>query len=271
MVLPDNSKTIQKVKRTTGKGSIHNLFIFNKSGICIYGLNLTNLYPLEQEQLISSYFTALMSFTKELIGNDIKAVEMGKDIKLVVFEKKNLYFTLLCDSIENNISLENLILRIYTKFTEFVLKNKIKTDLEYICDNELDFIIGEVIDEVFSSGFDIKKEKVIIKTLKKLNENDEINGVLLLTNRGKVIFSSLVDKNLIYFLKEVDFRVKICNNSILKMFYTSKHGELIFSEYINDLYIIMLIFDSKTRFGIAEFYLQKLVRKIETILINDIS
>ena len=70
--------------------NIHNLFIFNKSCICIYGLNLTNLYPLEQEQIISSYFTALMSFTKELIGNKIKTVEMGGGIKLVVFEKKNL-------------------------------------------------------------------------------------------------------------------------------------------------------------------------------------
>jgi hypothetical protein len=70
---------------------------------------------------------------------------------------------------------------------------------------------------------------------------------------------------LTFFLKELEFRVKICNNSILKMFYTSKNGELIFSEYLFDLYIIILIFDSKIRFGIAEFYLQKLVKKIEDV------
>ena len=88
MGIPDHSALISKIKRAPEKSSIHNLFIFNKSGICIYGLNLTNLYPIEQEQLISSYFTALMSFTKELIGDKIKTVEMGGGIKLVVFEKK---------------------------------------------------------------------------------------------------------------------------------------------------------------------------------------
>jgi len=92
MGIPDHSAIVSRIKQTNEKIKIHNLFIFNKSGICIYGLNLTNLYPIEQEQLISSYFTALMSFTKELIGDKIKTVEMGGEIKLVVFEKKR-YFT----------------------------------------------------------------------------------------------------------------------------------------------------------------------------------
>ena len=268
MTLPDNSQIVSRVKRSTGKSSIHNLFIFNKSGICIYGLNLTNLYPLEQEQLISSYFTALMSFTKELIGNKIKVVEMGGNIKLLVFEKKNLYLSLLCDSNENNILLEDLILKIFKLFMEFVVKNQIKTDLEYISDIKLDYIIEDVINESFSSGFDLKKEELIVKRLKELNNNDEINGVILFSNRGKILYSSLDDTKLAHFLKEIEFRVKICNNTILKMFYTSKKGELIFSEYVNDLYIILLIFDSKVRFGIAEFYLQKIVKKIEAVL-ND--
>ncbi len=85
MGIPDHSAIVSRTERTPEKFKIHNLFIFNKSGICIYGLNLTNLYPIEQEQLISSYFTALMSFTKELIGDKIKTVEMGGYIKLVVF------------------------------------------------------------------------------------------------------------------------------------------------------------------------------------------
>ena len=60
-------------------------------------------------------------------------------------------------------------------------------------------------------------------------------------------------------LKEIDFRVKIWNNSILKLFYTSKRNELIFSDYIEDLYFIILIFNINTKIGVAEYYLKKIV------------
>jgi len=266
MGIPDRSALVSKIKRVPEKLNIHNLFIFNKSGICIYGLNLTNLYPIEQEQLISSYFTALMSFTKELIGDKIKTVEMGGGIKLVVFEKRTLYYSVLCSTIENLELLEAIISKVNSKFLEYVNKNKIKTDLEYVYDEHLNYSLEDIIREPFSSEYDLKKEGVITEYLKNFQLNDDINGVILLTNRGKVIFSSINDINLMRFLKEVDFRVKISNNSILKLFYTSKNNELIFSENIRDIYIIILIFDTKIRFGMAELYLQKVVKMITDLL-----
>ena len=68
------------------------------------------------------------------------------------------------------------------------------------------------------------------------------------------------------FLREVDFRVKICNNNILKLFYTSKNGELIFSEYVGELYLVILVFDANIKFGMAEYYLHKLVNYIKGLL-----
>jgi hypothetical protein len=266
MGIPDHSTLVSKIKRSPEKLSIHNLFIFNKSGICIYGLNLTNLYPIEQEQLISSYFTALMSFTKELIGDKIKTVEMGGGTKLVVFEKRGLYYSLLCSTIENLELLEAIIAKIHSKFLDYVNKNKIKTDLEYVYDEHLNYLIEDIIREPFSSEFDLKKEGRITAYLKEFQQSADLNGAILLTNRGKVVFSSFNDTNLHPFLKEVDFRVKISNNSILKLFYTSKNNELIFSENIRDIYILILIFDTKIRFGMAEFYLQKAVKKITEVL-----
>ena len=266
MGIPDHSALVSKIKRAPDKLNIHNLFIFNKSGICIYGLNLTNLYPIEQEQLISSYFTALMSFTKELIGDKIKTVEMGGGIKLVVFEKRQLYYSILCSTIENLELLEAIISKINSKFLEYVSKNKIKTDLEYVYDEHLNYLIEDIIREPFSNEFDLKKEGVIIEFLKDFQKSADLNGAILLTNRGKVIFSSFNDTSLKRFLTEVDFRVKISNNSILKLFYTSKNNELIFSENIRDIYILILIFDTKIRFGMAEYYLQKAVTKITDVL-----
>ena len=269
MGIPDNSVIVSRIKQTTetpAKLKIHNLFIFNKSGICIYGLNLTNLYPIEQEQLISSYFTALMSFTKELIGDKIKTVEMGGGIKLVVFEKKTLFYSILCSTIENLEFLEDLVSKIESQFLKYVIKHKIKTDLEYVYDENLNYLLEDIIKEPFYNEFDKKKHKDIINSLIKIKSNDDIKGVILLNLRGNVIYSSLNDIKLKPFLKEVDFRVKISNNSILKLFYTSKNEELIFSENVNDLFIIMLIFESKIKFGMAEFYLRKVVRKIKNLI-----
>ena len=266
MGIPDRSAIISRIKQTSEKFKIHNLFIFNKSGICIYGLNLTNLYPIEQEQLISSYFTALMSFTKELIGDKIKTVEMGGGIKLVVFEKKTLFYSILCSTIENLEYLEDLVSKIESQFLKYCTKNNIKTDLEYVYDEFLNYTIEDIIKEPFNNEFDMVIQKEVISYLKDFKSNDDIKGVILLTHRGNVIYSSINDNLLKPFLKEVDFRVKISNNSILKLFYTSKNKELIFSESMNDMFIVILIFESKIRFGIAEFYLQKVVRKIHNLI-----
>ncbi|MBY9009226.1 MAG: hypothetical protein KGD74_05115, partial [Candidatus Lokiarchaeota archaeon] len=149
MEIPDHSATVSKIKQAPDKVNIHNLFIFNKSGICIYGLNLTNLYPIEQEQLISSYFTALMSFTKELIGDKIKSLEICGGIKLVVFEKKSLFYSILCSTIENLEFLEDLISKIEFQFLSYVNKHKIKTDLEYVYDEHLNYLIEDIIKEPF--------------------------------------------------------------------------------------------------------------------------
>ncbi|MFX0074614.1 MAG: hypothetical protein ACFE96_04185 [Candidatus Hermodarchaeota archaeon] len=266
MGIPDHTAVVSRIKRAPEKLNIHNLFIFNKSGICIYGLNLTNLYPIEQEQLISSYFTALMSFTKELIGDKIKTVEMGGGIKLVVFEKRDLYYSLLCSAIENLELLEAIITKINSKFLAYAHKHKIKTDLEYVYDDSLNYLLEDIIKEPFSSEYDLKKERRITEFLNQFQKSSEVNGVILLTNRGKVIFTSFNDTSLKRFLNEVDFRVKISNNSILKLFYTSKNNELIFSENICDKYILILIFDANIRFGMAEFYLQKAVKRVLDIL-----
>ncbi len=266
MSTPENSSHLLKIKRGFNKIKIHNLFIFNRAGICIYGLNFSQIYTIEQEQLISSYFTALMSFTKELIGDKIKTVEMGGGIKLVVFEKKNLFYCILCASIENIVLLEEIIAKIHLIFLTYIKKNDIKTDIEYVYDENLNFLIEDIIRDILSKDFDLNKEEAIIEYLQKVQMNDEIQGCVLLTDRGNIIYSTLREIELSKFLKQVDFRVKICNNSILKLFYTSREKELILSEYVNDLYFIILIFNSKTRFGVAEFYLQKVVMKMCNIL-----
>jgi hypothetical protein len=126
-----------------------------------------------------------------------------------------------------------------------------------VYDDVLDADIDKIITEVFNDEFNLSKEKEIIDFLNTMELSDEIKGIILLTNKGKVIYSTFNKVEMQKFLREVDFRVKITNNSILKLFYTSKNNELIFSDYIDDLYFIILVFSIDTKFGVAEYLLSK--------------
>jgi hypothetical protein len=102
--------------------------------------------------------------------------------------------------------------------------------------------------------------------MKELILIDEIDGSILLTDRGKVLFSSYNKAYLKNFLKEVDFRVKIYNNSILKLFYTFKDKRFIFSEYVQNKYFIILVFNPHVRFGVAEHCLTRIVDSVKNLL-----
>jgi len=266
MSIQDKSRLHSKIKRLDKNTTIHNLFIFNKSGICFYGKSFTDYYNMEKN-LVSPFLTALMSFSKEMIGKKFKTIDMG-DIKLAIFEKREIYYGVLCDTIENIILLEEVISKINIKLLDYINKNKINITAEIVYDSKLNDTINNIIDDTFSNEFDLEKEAKIIEYLKELTQNDEIDGTILLTNRGKLLYSSLNKIDLRTFLKEVDFRVKICNNSILKMFYTFKNKKFIFSEYVNDSYFVILVFDSKIKFGMAEFILSKIVQNIKVLFIK---
>ena len=258
MIIENETGALSKIKRSAFKETIHNLFIFNKSGICLYSRNFTNSYKIGHKQLISSFFTALMSFTRELLKNEVKIIEMA-NVKLVVFEKNIYYYGFLTEATENLILLDEIASKINSQFIDYISKNYIDINMEYINDENLNQEIDDLIRNTLSTEFDLQKEEKIIDFLNDLSLNTDIKGIILLTDKGNVIYSTLKKIDLRNFLKEVDFRVKICNNSILKLFYTSKNNELIFSDYVEDLYLIILIFNLTTKFGVAEYYLQKVV------------
>ena len=254
------------IKRSYDNTNIHNLFIFNRSGICFYGKNFTDYFEVEKN-LVSPFITALMSFSKEMIGKKFKTLEMG-DVKFVIFEKGSINYNILCDTIENEIFLEEIISKINKRLTTYMIKNKINIDKHIVYDGEFNEIIEEIVDDACSSEFNLKSEEQIIEYMKEINLIDEIDGVILLTDRGKVIYSSYNKLDLKNFLKEVEFRVKIYNNSILKLFYTFRDKRFIFSEYVQNKYFIILVFDSHVKFGMAEHYLTRIVNSVKTMLSN---
>jgi len=268
MIIEKNVDNSSKIRRYPTEKNIHYLFIFNKSGICLYGKSFTDNYKLMDKQLLSGFFTAIRAFTKEVMGTNIKTIEMGK-VKFVLIKEEEYYYGVLCDSIENLLLIEGIISKINLRFLEYINKNNLKVDIEYVQDKDLNRLIDSIVDDILSTEFDVEKEKEIIEHLEFLSKNDEISGAILLTDKGKVIFSTIDRTYLKSFLKEVEFRVKICNNSILKLFYTNRNKQLIFSEYVENQYFIILVFDSETKFGMAQFYLEKAVKIIKSKLYDE--
>jgi hypothetical protein len=254
------------IKRSYDNINIHNLFIYNRSGICFYGKNFTDYFQVEKN-LVSPFITALMSFSKEMIGKKFKTIEMG-DVKFVIFEKGALNYNILCDTIENEVFLEEAIDEINKRLISYLRKKKININKQIVYDGVFIEIITGIIEDAFSNEFNLKNEEQIIEYMKELNLIDEIDGAILLTDRGKVLYSSYPKAYLKNFLKEVDFRVKIYNNSILKLFYTFKDNRFIFSEYVQNKYFIILVFNSHVKFGVAEHYLTRIVNSVKNFLLN---
>jgi hypothetical protein len=252
------------IKRSFENIHIHNLFIFNRAGVCFYGKNFTDYFKMEKN-LVSPFITALMSFSKEMIGKKFKTLDMG-EVKFVIFEKGSVNYNILCDTIENEAFLEEIISKINKQLTTYMYKKKINIDKQIVYNSEFRGIIDEIINEAFSNEFNLKIEVQIIEYMKEITIFDEMDGAILLTDRGKVIFSSYNKLDLKNFLKEVDFRVKIYNNSILKLFYTLKDKRFIFSEYVHDKYLVILVFNSHVKFGVAEHYLTRIVSSVKNML-----
>ncbi|MFX1418042.1 MAG: hypothetical protein ACFE9N_03885 [Promethearchaeota archaeon] len=266
MGIQDRISVPSVIKRSYDNTNLHTLFIFNRSGICFYSKNFTDYFEVEKN-LVSPFITALMSFSKEMIGKKFRTLEMG-DVKFVIFERGSINYNILCDTIENEIFLEEIISKINKQLTTYMIKKKINIDKKIVYDGEFNEIIEEIVDAAFSSEFNLKSEEQIIEYIKEINLIDEIDGVILLTDRGKVIYSSYNKIDLKNFLKEVEFRVKIYNNSILKLFYTLKDKRFIFSEYVQNKYFIILVFSSHVKFGVAEHYLTRIVDSVKKMIIN---
>ncbi|MFX1328901.1 MAG: hypothetical protein ACFE91_12305 [Promethearchaeota archaeon] len=254
------------IKRTYKDINIHNIFIYNKAGICFYGKSFTDYFKAEKN-LVSPFITALMSFSKEMIGRKFKTIEMG-EVKFVIFEKDRLNYNILCDTIENEMFLEEIISKINKRLMTYIIKKGINIDDKIVYDGEFNDIIENIIDDVLSSEFNLDIEAKIIEYVRNMKIIKEVDGIILLTDKGKIIYSSYNKIDLKNFLKEVEFRVKIYNNSILKLFYTLKDKRFIFSEYVKNKYFIILVFDSYVKFGVAECYLSRIAESITKMLTN---
>lgn len=110
------------------------------------------------------------------------------DVKFVIIQKNSINYALLCDNIVNILFLEDIVSEINTHFVNYISKNNVNINIESVRDENLNEIIGRIIRDTNRNEFDLLKEEEIIEYLKTIKLNDEIEGIILLTDIGKIIF-----------------------------------------------------------------------------------
>jgi len=243
---------------------IHYLFIFNRAGICLYGRNFTNHYKLN-DQLVSAFCSALITFSMEMVGNRIKKIDFHP-VEIVIMQRNELYYGMLIDHHQNMILLEDYIDIIDNRLRNYIETHNVNIEVENIQDQAINEYIDDLIMEN-GTNYDKKKEKVLVSFLKTTIMKSDIEGIVLFTNRGRILYSSLTQDNLKKLLDKLDFRIKVSSdkNSIVNLFYSTKR-ELIFSTPVNQSYFIGAVFKIDTPLGIAEYKLRKIIKEVLKIL-----
>jgi hypothetical protein len=262
----ENKESIKKkTDKQPNSPLIHYFFVSNLGGVCLYARNYSNIIEID-EQLISAFCCALISFSNEIVGKRIKKIDMDPQLQIFIIQRYNLFYGFLTDNIDSMI-LEDYIDSIDNRIRKYINTHKIDINIDGIKSESINTYIDEILNENKNkkkSKCEKNTEASIKEILKKFLFRNDVEGLILFDNKGRIVYCSLTYEKLNYILKNVDFRVKIINKAILKLFYTTKR-ELIFSKFIDENYFVVLIFDISTPFGIAEYLFDRIIKKVRNI------
>jgi len=248
---------------------IHSLFILKKTGLCLYSRNFTEEFDNLDVNLISPFFSAIFSFSSDIIQRKLEELEMaGLRFNFKVF--KDFIFVILADSSMSLLfvrtrldSIVSVFFKVYDSWGDLEQYKEIEN---FKFDNLIDSIItGE--EEAFKSR-DIYQK--IIDHFKNLLFENEIIGAALLSTTGNIIYTSLPTDILLTSLKELEIRFMSGATSLPEMFYALENGQKVFSSIIHVSkqisFLIVLLFESSVPLGMCEINLKNVAKKIKKLI-----
>ncbi|MFW9989621.1 MAG: hypothetical protein ACFFC3_13280 [Candidatus Odinarchaeota archaeon] len=250
---------------------IHSLFILKKTGICIFHKNFTKDFDNIEVNLITPFFSAIFSFSENIISRKTPEVLEMRELRFVFKVKNDLIFSLLSDSTASILFVSTRLEKIAEVFLdEYPDISKI-IDYQQIENQKLDELINSIIkgeDEIHMSKTFYQKA---ISMFEELLYNDEILGAALLTTKGNVIYTSLPHEILVNSLKELEIRYMVGALNLPEMYYGLENGQKVFSKIIDipwklDPLLFVALYDNNVQLGMAEINLRKVANKITNII-----
>lgn len=287
----------KKEKSLTAQYSsqVHSFFILLNTGICIYSRDFTKRLKKVDTYLLSALLSALFSFSKEITSKQLDVIEMF-DLKLAFKRKSKFIFVIISDETVSQIFLLDCLERISSHFLYFYEKLGSSRDYEVIKDKKVDLIVDSIAKGLIDPLFYRSPQK-IKNYFKNLIMDNEIIGAAMLSITGRIYYSSLPKKILINSLKELENISKEVLNEVYEVYEVLekrrsvktireiikrgypkvsisvlKNGQKIFSKQVSHKkllsrnYIIIILYDSKVKLGIAELSLMKIAKNIKKLL-----
>lgn len=248
------------------ESKIHSLFILTEGGTCLYSRNFTEKFKELDVDLITPFFSAILSFSESVISEQLRVLELG-DLRLVFEIEKNYIFIILAQSSENLILINSSLEKITNSFFHGLENLKWEID-EVIINPDFDKLIDLLImgeDEVLQLRSDKNYPKVEEYFSKMILQSD-IVGAALLTNKGATLYSTLSKEILNRSMREIEIRYQTGEFDLPQLFYETGNGEKVSQRmisYKNLLNLLLIVhFPSKTQFGMVDFHTETIVEKL---------
>ncbi|MHA1684479.1 MAG: hypothetical protein ACTSUE_26310 [Promethearchaeota archaeon] len=249
---------------------IHSLFVLRRGGVPIYSRHFTEKLETSDTTLLSSFFTAILDFSKAVVKEDLHVLDIG-DLRFF-FQRDmdcDLIFILITT---NTVSLllikERLKLLLKTFFT--IIDKEKCSDMEFIIEDDN---LGKKFDSIASLSDDYTEFEIgPIRELFELEQREgEIVAAALLSIKGEIYFSNMPNEYLHQTLKEMEIRTQASSTSLgknnPKLIYQAGDvmifSQVTYSKKFQNQVIINLLFDTNiTSIGMADFELENVVKKV---------
>ena len=244
--------------------NIHSLFVLKKNGVCVYSRNFTDEFENIDVNLITPFFSAIFSFSENLISRNLEELEMS-DLRFTFKVDEEYIFTILADASVSLLfvsSCLNTIAQIFYKEIKHTAYEDLFRELE---NPELDTKIDDVITAREELGQEVYQK--IIDMFENLIFENEILGAALLSTKGSIVYSSLPHSILLSSLKELEIRFMTGALNLPELFYSLETGQKVFSKLIMDEdknigFLMVLLFDKNVSLGMADVLLHKIGNRI---------
>ncbi len=250
---------------------IHTLFVLREGGVCLYKLLLSKKFKENDIDLITPFFSAILSFSENVVAKKLEVLEMS-DIRIVFKKDKGFIFIIVADSRENLLFINSRLTRIISLFFREYKHLINDNESETIENPELDKKINDLIlgkDET-SQILSQESYNKILNYFSEQKSQNEIIGAAILTTRATIIYSSLTTELMNRAMKELEIRYMSGTFDVPELFYTLGNGEkvceksLTYHNFINLLLIIH--FPKSTSLGMVDYKTESIVEAIKKYL-----
>ncbi|MHA1848791.1 MAG: hypothetical protein ACTSXU_14205 [Promethearchaeota archaeon] len=260
-------------KTRNEKMLVNGVYVLKHGGVPIYYYNLSERLKGTDYTLMSSFFTALMDFSRVVVKAELSTLEIG-DLRFFFskHEESNLLFICITNATTSRLLIEDRMNEIIKKFFTFVDMKNCQNFESVIDSPELDKSIEKICQSHLSELEDFTR--ALEDIFKKEQQEGEIVAGAVFSSKGQIYFSSLSMEDVQIALKEIEIRTLAAGSGRFvkpktiwmddnKMFFSQAFR----SRALNSYLFITLLFDSNiTNLGMADFTLEKIIKKISEII-----